>query len=373
MAHIVTDRVRETTTTTGTGNITLGGAVSGFQDFDSQMANADTTVYAIAHRTAAEWEVGLGTWNTGNTLSRTTVVRSSNSNAAVNLSAGTKDIFMTFTPSVRQPGMSFTGALTPATSDLAALGSSSLMWSDIYLANGGQINWNNSATTLISLDPDQLSIAGATLSPAPGTTSYPPLFFAAATLNTTPAAGAFEMDATNFYATTDTGNRGYIPAKHFIRADSVRTYTSNTNSQTIFNSPANGRITLETGTYRFQSTLSFGNMSATSGNRSVNMLGAGTATVAAWMWSAVGLDGTSPGAAGASHNVTSTSSASIVTATTGTSLIVFLDGSFEVTGAGTMIPSTTMVTAAASTLSIGSYMEIWRIGTTSVVSVGQWD
>ena len=101
MAHIVTDRVRETTTTTGTGAIALGGAVANYQDFDSQMANTDTTVYAIVHRTVNEWEVGLGTWNTGNTLTRTTVIRSSNANAVVTLSAGTKDIFMTFTPSVQ--------------------------------------------------------------------------------------------------------------------------------------------------------------------------------------------------------------------------------------------------------------------------------
>jgi hypothetical protein len=80
MAHIVTDRVLETTTTTGTGNITLAGAVSQFQDFDSQMANADTTAYfikGISGSSLTEWEVGLGTWNTGNTLTRTTVVRSS--------------------------------------------------------------------------------------------------------------------------------------------------------------------------------------------------------------------------------------------------------------------------------------------------------
>jgi hypothetical protein len=98
MPHLVRDRVRETTTTTGTGAVTLAGAVSGFRAFSAVMANADTAWYAIVHQSANEWEVGLGTWSTGGTLSRTTVLASSNAGAAVDFSAGTKDVFLT------QPG-----------------------------------------------------------------------------------------------------------------------------------------------------------------------------------------------------------------------------------------------------------------------------
>ncbi len=101
MAHIAADRVRETTTTTGTGAITLLGAVTNFQAFSAVMVNADTTFYAIVHQSAAEWEIGLGTWNTGGTLSRTTVLESSNAGAAVNFSAGTKDVFITI-PAITQ-------------------------------------------------------------------------------------------------------------------------------------------------------------------------------------------------------------------------------------------------------------------------------
>jgi hypothetical protein len=337
------------------------------------MANTDTTVYAIVHRTVNEWEVGLGTWNTGNTLTRTTVIRSSNSNAVVTLSAGTKDIFMTFTPSVRQPGMSFTGALTPATNDLAALGSGSLSWADLWLATGGQLIWNNGAVTLAH-STDLLSITGGSFSTAAGTTTFPQMSLVVGTLMTTPSDGAVEMDATNMYGTTDVGNRGYIPLVHYIRADTTRTFTSNTSSQTIFNSPANGRITLETGTYRFQAHLQFAAMSATSGNRSINILGAGTATIGTVAWIAVGMDSDgTPGAGSVGFNAAVGSPASVVTAAIATGLGVLLNGSFEVTVAGTMIPSTAMVTAAASTLTPGSYWEIWRTGTTSVVSVGQWD
>jgi hypothetical protein len=90
------DRVRETTTTTGTGTITLAGAVSGFQTFLAGIGASNTCFYTIAHQTSAEWEVGFGTLNSlGTTLARTAVISSSNSSSAVNLSAGTKDIFVT--------------------------------------------------------------------------------------------------------------------------------------------------------------------------------------------------------------------------------------------------------------------------------------
>ena len=74
MALVVKDRVKETSVTDGTGSVTLAGAVANFQSFSSVLSNADTTYYAISHRNANEWEVGLGTWNTGNILSRTTVL-----------------------------------------------------------------------------------------------------------------------------------------------------------------------------------------------------------------------------------------------------------------------------------------------------------
>ena len=94
MALVVKDRVKETATTTGTGAVTLGGAVTGFESFSSALANSDTTYYAISHRNADEWEVGLGTYNSG-VLTRTTILESSNSDSAVSFSSGTKDVFIT--------------------------------------------------------------------------------------------------------------------------------------------------------------------------------------------------------------------------------------------------------------------------------------
>ena len=98
MAFIIKDRVKEGTSSVGTGVITLSGSVATFTPFNSFMTNGDTTYYAIVHTSSGvnEWEVGLGTWNTGNTLTRTTVLSGSNGTSAVNFSTGTKDVFMTY-------------------------------------------------------------------------------------------------------------------------------------------------------------------------------------------------------------------------------------------------------------------------------------
>jgi hypothetical protein len=97
MAFVIADRVRETTTTTGTGTINLEGAVTNFETFTANLSNGDTTYYAIVDNTNNAFEVGLGTFATGspNTLARTTIIASSNSNSAVTLGSGTKDVFIT--------------------------------------------------------------------------------------------------------------------------------------------------------------------------------------------------------------------------------------------------------------------------------------
>jgi len=94
MALVLKDRVKETTTTTGTGTITLAGAATGFQSF-AAIGNGNTTYYAISG--GSEWEVGIGTYTaSGTTLSRTTVLASSNAGALVSFSAGTKDVICTY-------------------------------------------------------------------------------------------------------------------------------------------------------------------------------------------------------------------------------------------------------------------------------------
>lgn len=200
--------------------------------------------------------------------------------------------------------------------------------------------------------------------------------FTSGTLLTTAEDGAIEVDADCFYGCTDAGNRGVIPIRHFIRADAARTLANQSTSQIIFNSPTNGTITLETGTYLFEGMLYVTGMSVTSGNFQVNILGAGTATVAAWLWHAFGIDSSTPTSANTQTGtfaITSSSAASVVSATTGTAIGVQIKGTFEVTVAGTLIPSLSLVTAiATASLNIGSYFMLERIGSTTVASVGQW-
>jgi hypothetical protein len=97
MALVLNDRVKETTTTTGTGTINLGGAQTNFETFVAGIGNSNTTYYAIVHRSSAEFEIGLGTITDAapDTLARSTIISSSNSDSAVNFSAGTKDVFCT--------------------------------------------------------------------------------------------------------------------------------------------------------------------------------------------------------------------------------------------------------------------------------------
>ena len=101
MALVLNDRVKETSTSTGTGTFDLDGAVTGFETFVAGIATGNTTYYCISHQTADEWEVGTGTVTDASpdTLSRTPI-SSSNSDSAVDFAAGTKDVFCTLPASI---------------------------------------------------------------------------------------------------------------------------------------------------------------------------------------------------------------------------------------------------------------------------------
>jgi len=97
MALVINDRVKETSTTTGTGTFDLAGAATGFETFVAGIATGNTTYYTIFNQGTTEWEVGRGTVTdaTPDTLARTAVISSSNSDNAVDFAAGTKDVFCT--------------------------------------------------------------------------------------------------------------------------------------------------------------------------------------------------------------------------------------------------------------------------------------
>ena len=98
MALVIANRVKETTTTAGTGTVTLLGASTGFQSF-AVIGNGNTTYYTIAGQTGNQWEVGIGTYtSSGTTLARTTVLSNSSGTqpSALDFAAGTKDVFVTY-------------------------------------------------------------------------------------------------------------------------------------------------------------------------------------------------------------------------------------------------------------------------------------
>jgi hypothetical protein len=107
---LVADRIKETATTTGTGNFTLAGAVAGFRTFTSVFPNGAEIYYCIEAQIPGEWEVGVGILSGGTTLIRDQVYASSNSNALVSFSAGTKNVFCTL-PSIQFQSMGFNLAM----------------------------------------------------------------------------------------------------------------------------------------------------------------------------------------------------------------------------------------------------------------------
>jgi hypothetical protein len=93
MPLVLKDRVKETASSPGTGTVTLLGASTGYQSF-SAIGDGNTTYYTIADQSGANWEVGIGTYtSSGTTLSRDTILASSNSGSIVNFSSGTQDVF----------------------------------------------------------------------------------------------------------------------------------------------------------------------------------------------------------------------------------------------------------------------------------------
>lgn len=142
MALVVKDRVKETTTTAGNGTVTLDGAVSGYQSF-SVIGDGNTTYYAIVGPT--EWEVGIGTYTlSGTTLSRDTVLESSNSGSKVVFSAGTKDVFVTY-PAERSVYVDGT-SITPATSATLPISSGGTGATTLAAANIPTTNSSNTFT-----------------------------------------------------------------------------------------------------------------------------------------------------------------------------------------------------------------------------------
>ena len=152
MAFVVADRVRETSTTTGTGTFTLSGAVIGYQSFGSAIGSGNTTYYAISNPGVNEWEVGIGTVGSG-TLARTTVLASS-TGVAVDFTAGSKDVFVTYPAEgavFADNAITLTNkTISGSSNTLSNIGNSSLTNSKVTIGST-DVSLGATATTLAGL------------------------------------------------------------------------------------------------------------------------------------------------------------------------------------------------------------------------------
>ena len=146
MAHVLNDRVKETTTSTGTGTINLAGAPTGFETFVTGIGGGNTTYYAIVHDTLNEFEIGLGTITDASpdTLtgrSNANVISSSNSDNVVDFSAGLKNVFCTL-PAAKAITLDNSGNIPLGTVTLDSSGNITLD------ADGGTITFADDGSSL---------------------------------------------------------------------------------------------------------------------------------------------------------------------------------------------------------------------------------
>lgn len=352
-------------TNTGDQTITLTGAVTG----------SGTGSFATTFQSSPSFTTPLLGTPTSGTLTNCTGLPVAGITASTSTALGVGSIEL---------GHASDTTITRVSAGLIAVeGSNLIRASDLgsgmatFLATPSSANLRSTLTDEIGTGAAVFDGATLTqtLTTATTSTSLAPINIPAGTLKTTPSDGDIEEDANVLYGCTDAGNRGYIPVKHIIRADTTVTQSNDNSAHAIFTTPANGRLTLETGTYRIHGLLVWTSMSATSGNLALDILGAGTATTGTWLWTSAGqeaaVDGT--GNTGGSWHTTNTTAASIIAPATNTNLSITIDGSFEVTVAGTIIPTQTLTTAAAAVLAAGSFIEFWRVGSTTMTSVGQFD
>lgn len=163
----------------------------------------------------------------------------------------------------------------------------------------------------------------------------------------------------------------------YLRQDSTYTLTSQTAAQKLFNASTNGRITLDVGTYEFDMVVALTSMSATSGNATFDLSG-GSATLGSILWWGIGRDVAADGATGTVGGSWSADAtlvaAPLITAATATAAFFKVEGTFEVTAAGTVQPRILLQTAAAAVVSVGSYMRVTKISSANnTTAIGLWD
>lgn len=172
MAFTYYDRIKETSTTTGTGDLILAGAVSQFQTFASRYSNGDNFYYCIADQVGTSWETGVGTFNSGaNSISRTAVLESTNSNSAVNFTSASLFIFTVYAASAYVSSNIASGsAVSLTTATTANVTSISLPAGDWLVS--GNVAFTAAGTTTATSFTASINSTSATLPTSPGAGAY---------------------------------------------------------------------------------------------------------------------------------------------------------------------------------------------------------
>jgi hypothetical protein len=176
MAFITADRVKDTSTTTGTGNITVSGSAPfGYRTFSTVLSVADTFYYAIQGQSTAEWEIGVGTYASTNQFARTTVLASSASGSAVSFSSGTKNVFITLAAART---LQLKSGDTPTAGSIPYGDGSTLSYSSVGTAGqvlvsggSGSPTWSSVGTGSVTSVAVSGGTTGLTTSGGPVTTS----------------------------------------------------------------------------------------------------------------------------------------------------------------------------------------------------------
>lgn len=410
MPLVIADRVLESSNTTGTGTLTLAGAVTGFRTFSSAVGNSNTTYYTITLDSAGEWEVGLGTVGAG-TLTRTTVLASSNANALVNFSAGTKLVFATYPAgkSVYQQsdGSVGIGIASPTYRFMVSDGTATMTFAPVSsvgyvgtfsnhpvsfrvndtermrITTNGGVSFGATGTAYGTTGQLLLSngdappswsntVSGLNLL---GTTTVPAAKFDATSVRlTTATAGAFEYDLDALYFTPFGTSRGTVPAEQYVVLNTAYTLTSQTAAQRLFNVGTNGAVAIETGTYAFECVYALSGMS-TGNSASFGFALGGTATFTQ-RWTSLAQKSAALATAATGQITFNTAANTALTgnSTTATGQAV-IRGTINCTAAGTVIPQVSLGAAAAASVNVGSYFRIYPISptnSTTNVTVGNW-
>lgn len=412
------NRAKMTTATTGTGTITLGSAVSGYQSFASAgVQNGDVVSYVIEDNNG-NVEFGTGTYTSaGTTLSRTVTQASISGTwgtTAITLS-GTANVYISPLAADLVPVVSSTPPTSPMSGQLwwdqdngklkiYYTDANTSQWVDAFTGTAGPNAVSTATATNITgllkgasgsvaqavANTDYLPATGAQttgdfgigiandgtqiLHIAAGTASKCPLEFNAGTLMTSPDAGSMEYDGAAFYLAPFGGSRGVVPAEQLVVLGTAYTLTSQTAAQKMFNASTNGAVAVEADTYWFECGFSLTSMSATSGSYGFAL--GGTAVIASQGWRAWANKAALATATAGLMTYNTAANTTLATANTTTTGSAFVCGFVRITTAGTLIPQVSLGVAAAAVVGAQSYFRIFPVSAVNAaatnIAIGNW-